>query len=434
MALSRYLKLFPWPENADQMLAFSCKRGSSALLPVELVSTLQKRRTVPSDTLALLEKLEFVSPDLSKEKEDVFSFRQELNRLSTSLSVAVILNMDCNFQCRYCYEGNQKEKVYMSDETADQLIAFIKKNTKAQIKKVTLDLYGGEPLLSRKRIISLAAALQPFLMDRGVKLQLTLVTNGSLLTPKAVNDLLPWNLSGCKVTIDGPAHNHNQFRPFKDGTPTYERIIHNVRQCCDLVKIGVGGNYTRKNFHLFPHLLDDLERQGLTPDKLASVKFDPVIQTTDKFKETQFCSGCASISEPWLAEASIFLRDEVLKRGYRMPKITPTPCMIDMENSFTVHYDGTIYKCLSLIGHTEYCVGDIWNGIQDYSRQYHLNHWQKEEKCGECTYLPLCFGGCRYMAFQRDGHMANVDCQKKYLDATLESFIKQDIRYQGQSS
>jgi len=429
MPLSHFLKLYPWPENHEQMLAYSTRRGSYALLPGQLVTALQQGQAVPPDTVALLEKLNFVTADRKQEKEDIFSFNQRLNRLSTVLSLAVIINMDCNFQCRYCYEGTQKDKLYMTDRTADQVVAFITERTVPQIKKVILDFYGGEPLLSSKRIISLAAALQPGLQDRGVVLELTLVTNGSLLTPRVVNELRPWGLTGCKVTLDGPAHNHNAFRPFKNGAPSYDLIVRNIKDCCELTRIGIGGNFTKDNYQPFPQLLDDLEEQGLTPDKLAMVKFDPVQQTTDMYADLKFCGGCASIEEPWLAEASLLLREEVLKRGYHTPKISPTPCMVDMENSFTIHYDGTLFKCVGMIGHQEYACGDIWSGIKDYRSQYHLDQWQKEEKCRECVYLPLCFGGCRFMAFQRDGHMAKVDCRQDYLDATLEAMLLQDVRY-----
>ena len=47
----------------------------------------------------------------------------------------------------------------------------------------------------------------------------------------------------------------------------------------------------------------------------------------------------------------------------------------------------------------------------------------------ECAYLPLCFGGCRYMTYVRDGNIDQLDCKKEYFDASLETLLKQDIRY-----
>ena len=66
--------------------------------------------------------------------------------------------------------------------------------------------------------------------------------------------------------------------------------------------------------------------------------------------------------------------------------------------------------------------------MTDYRDQYHLDHWLKEETCRECTYLPLCFGGCRFMALQRNGHMGDVECMREFYDASLEHLVKQDLQ------
>jgi uncharacterized protein len=93
-----------------------------------------------------------------------------------------------------------------------------------------------------------------------------------------------------------------------------------------------------------------------------------------------------------------------------------------------VNYDGLIYKCPGFIGKKGFEVGDLETGVRDYSSAYRLDIWKNEE-CAECEYLPLCFGGCRYMAFSRNGNMDSLDCKKEYLDASLETLVKQDIKY-----
>ena len=72
--------------------------------------------------------------------------------------------------------------------------------------------------------------------------------------------------------------------------------------------------------------------------------------------------------------------------------------------------------------------GDVRNGIDDYTRSYKLDLWKNHEECAECVYLPLCFGGCRYMTFIQKGTIDALDCRKDYLDATLETFIKQEVK------
>jgi uncharacterized protein len=82
------------------------------------------------------------------------------------------------------------------------------------------------------------------------------------------------------------------------------------------------------------------------------------------------------------------------------------------------------------VGHEQFKIGDIRQGIDKrYKKTHHLGHWQREADCRECEYLPLCFGGCRYMAYQREGSMTGVDCRKEFLDATLEKMLAQDLKY-----
>jgi uncharacterized protein len=73
-------------------------------------------------------------------------------------------------------------------------------------------------------------------------------------------------------------------------------------------------------------------------------------------------------------------------------------------------------------------VGDLETGIGNYAVSHNLDVWKKDE-CLDCAYLPLCFGGCRFLKMLRDGRIDDVDCRKKYLDETLEAFVRQDLRY-----
>ncbi len=133
------------------------------------------------------------------------------------------------------------------------------------------------------------------------------------------------------------------------------------------------------------------------------------------------------MSEAWLPEAAIFLRQQLMDYGWDPDGITPTPCMVDRNNTFTIHYDGNIYQCPALVGQDELVCGDIHQGIQNYSKQYQVKNWENHKACRNCLYLLLCFGGCRFMKYRKDLTM-DIDCKKNFLDETLESFVLQDIK------
>ncbi len=430
MHLSPFLKIFSLPEKNEDRLLFSTKSCALTLLSDETLAAVQAGKAAP-ETMDTIVRLGMVVADPVKEQQEMRDYLPTVNRLNPNLRVSVILGMACNFACVYCYEGSLKGSAAMSDATADQLIAHLLARFAAdQKKRLILDFYGGEPLLYISRITSLASQLKPAIEALGGTFNFTLVTNGSLFTPPVAKELVVLGLVNAKITIDGPADNHDRFRPFKGGQGSWDAIIANLMACRGLCAITLSGNYTLENHATFSSLLDTLAAAGFATTDFDSVQFFPVMQVNDRFANPEFTGGCCSNDEPWVHATSLMLREAIMQRGYNFPKLQPATCMVDIDDAFTVDHDGAIYKCVTLIGHPEFACGDIWHGMaQGWQEKYCVDHWQGKDQCRECEYLPLCFGGCRYMALQREGSMSGVDCQKDFLDATLEQMLMQDLKY-----
>lgn len=430
MKLSNYITTYPFDQMPGHILVYSTKKAAILLLREETWQAVERGGLSQEDEETLTKTGILVS-DREEEKREMSRMLDKLNERHSVLNISVIINLNCNFSCVYCYEGDMKGKSYMSQETADLLIAFIKEKFAQGKKTVNLDFYGGEPMLSRELIKYISQSLKPFIESRGGDYTFTLVTNGSLLKRESVQELVGLGLNLVKTTIDGPAEVHNKCRPFRSGSGSFDTIINSIKQTSDIVKIGIGGNYNRENYKEFPALLDFLREDGLTPDRVYTVKFAPVMnRPKDDVSPADYHDGCLSVNEPWLLEADALLRDEILKSGFNTPKIMPSPCQVEVRDYYVVNYDGTLYKCPALIGKKEFEIGSLEKGVKDYSDSHKLGNWKNSE-CLECAYLPLCFGGCRYMAFVRDGNIDKPDCKKPYFDAALETLIKQEIKYRN---
>ncbi|MBI5558838.1 MAG: geopeptide radical SAM maturase [Deltaproteobacteria bacterium] len=426
MLLSPYCIVRRHQSIPGQVLLFTAKTGALVLLPEADFLALQKGNPVPEQVEALID-MGFLVGDVKAERREVLGYLDDINRLNPNLTVAIVLGMECNFACRYCFEGEQKGRKSMDDATADQLVSFIKRCFTPDKKKLALQFYGGEPLLYTKRIVYLAKHLKPFVEERGAQLTIDLVSNGSLLTAKVVEELNPWGLDGVKVTIDGPPDNHNHYRPFKSGEKSFDIIVKNLKEVCGKTKIRLGGNFNEENYREFASVLDLLAQEGIGPDQVERVIFNIIVQVRDELTGNRYRGGCATVNEPWLREAALHVRAEVFRRGYVIPEIGPQPCGVEIDDAFTVHYDGSLYKCVTWVGHEQFKIGDVWQGVDEsYHQTHHVGHWQREEKCRQCVYLPLCFGGCRFMAYQRDGHMGRVDCQLEFFDAALGDMLLQE--------
>ncbi|OGW25618.1 MAG: putative geopeptide radical SAM maturase [Nitrospirae bacterium GWC2_42_7] len=428
MRLSRYCKIFQDKINSDSVLLFSTRNASKLSIPKNLLKEIESDKLSKEEKNTLTE-LGFLAKSHEHEKNELLGLMDELNSTNKTFKAIVVMNLDCNLACKYCFEGTRKGKFYMSRETADEFVEFVRNNiTSGGLDKINLIFYGGEPLLSIGHIIYISEKLETLCETEGTEYSFSLITNGTLLSPGIAERLKSLGLKSASVTLDGPREVHDIFRPYKTGKRSFDNIFKNVKNVCDIIDIQIGGNFTKDNYMQFPLLLDYLYEEGLSPDKISTVRFDPVINEGEGIMPPDFHDGCNSSDEPWLLEAGLFLREEIIKRGYNTPKITPGICMMELRDNMLINYNGDIYKCPGMISREEYKVGDIRTGVRDYRQSHYLDNW-KNEKCLNCEYLPLCFGGCRYMKLVRDGNMDGIDCKKPYLDAALEALVKQDIKY-----
>jgi uncharacterized protein len=428
MQLSRYLKTFHGPDQPGNHLLYSTRTLASVLVnDATLLAARESSLTEEEETT--LARLGILVKDRDEEQSVMRDILVNINTQRTVFSGIVVLNLDCNLACSYCYEDNFRGRHYMSSTTADLLVETIQHNQIEQGRNVTLTFYGGEPLLSIPLIKTISSKLQQAAEKQGTKFRFTLVTNGTLFSHGVAEDLLPLGLFGAKFTLDGPRHIHDQCRPFVSGKGSFDIIVNNIKEVCDLIALQLGGNFTRHNYHDFPLLLDHLLAEGITPDKLTPVLFTPVIPKAGNRVDADFGNSCVRDYEPWLTEASLYLREETLRRGYAAPKPKLSVCMVELENDMVVNYDGSLFKCPAFMAHDELRIGTLADGVNDYRVSHNMDIWKRNE-CLNCAYLPLCFGGCRQMTLSRNGKINEVDCRKGFYDAALEQIIRQDLKYQ----
>ncbi|MBK4714972.1 MULTISPECIES: anaerobic sulfatase maturase [Tenebrionibacter/Tenebrionicola group] len=134
----------------------------------------------------------------------------------------------CNIDCSYCFYL-EKEALYpernkdwrMSDETLER---YIRQYIEAQDGHVvTFAWQGGEPTMMGlpffRRVVELSAKYAG-----GKKIEHALQTNGILLNDEWARFFAEHHfLVG--VSIDGPAHLHNQYRVNRAGKGTHEKVM-----------------------------------------------------------------------------------------------------------------------------------------------------------------------------------------------------------------
>jgi uncharacterized protein len=427
MRLSNYLKIFSSHDAPGNLILYSTRRATVLRVPEKTIQRIETDALPEADREALA-RYGILVADPAKEKEELLNRFDEVNRMSKRFTAIVVLNLDCNLACGYCFEEGVRRKCAMPPEIANLLVAMIEREHIAKGRKVSIDFYGGEPLLTVDLIRSISTRLRKSCEEKGLPFEFSLVSNGTLLTCTLALELAALGMKAVKITLDGPREVHNQSRPFMSGKGSFDIIVNNILEIMDVTKVQIGGNFTRNNYREFPRLLDFLIEVGITPDKLHLVQFNQVTGRVGNASIPDYANACNCTDEPWLVEATIFLREEILKRGFPTPKPGPAGCMVEFANDLVINVDGAIYKCPAFVGRKGFAVGDLRSGVDNNVDAYNTAVWKNLE-CLDCAYLPQCFGGCRFLKFLRDGNIDSVDCWKNFLDATLESCIMQDLKY-----
>ncbi|SJZ65978.1 uncharacterized protein SAMN02745119_01282 [Trichlorobacter thiogenes] len=423
MPLSRYAISFPDPQRPGFTILYSTRKGSLVRVSEQLLTAITNN-TLTDEERATLQQLQLWTNDLDAERSEMAAIVDHTNSHAPLFSATVVLTLACNLACPYCFEEPFRDGQEMTEETGRVLVDYLIRNHLDQGRNVELRFYGGEPLMATTRLKEIATPLLAAAANAGKTFSFSLVTNATLLTRAMVEELLPLGLKSAIITLDGPPEIHDQQRPFVSGKGSFKTIIDNLAAVYDLVTIKPGGNFTRDNYRCFPEMLDLLLEAGIDPSRLGPVQFSPIHPKSGLFDP--HAAACVLPNEPWLIEANLFLREEILRRGFAMDKLQMGICMIDLEQTLVVNYDGSLYKCPSLMGWPEFCVGTLAEGVSDYQESHRLDIWKNDE-CLDCAYLPICFGGCRLLTLQKNGAIDTVECHRPMLDASLERLVLQDL-------
>ena len=147
MRLSTYLKIYPCPNTPGQFILYATRRGAVVRVPARTLRQIEEG-TLPRAECATLARLGVLVADPAAERVELLNRFGEANRLSRRFNAIVVMNLDCNLACPYCFEEGVRGRRYMAADTADTLVTMLERDHLSQGMEVSVDFYGGEPLLS----------------------------------------------------------------------------------------------------------------------------------------------------------------------------------------------------------------------------------------------------------------------------------------------
>ena len=359
---------------------------------IELPKNLINLETPDKNNAVVNQQLRnFIVKDKSDELKQMHYWLNSAVFQNTRLNITLMMTLDCNFRCIYCFEGwlNEKKEICELDEKefVEWLINLIKKY---YIKQVDLCFHGGEPTLESKKIYYIADKLRSFFDKNKIFYLFTAVTNGYLLTKKMADEFVSHSIKIVQITIDGVEEVHNKRRPLKNGGKTFTQIINNIKQFKNL-KCYVSIVYDSTNYDSLTELLYYFKRENMQNNInmiiLGEVK--PIIKDNEIFDE--------SLSQKKDAEIRLSLIKLITKLGFKVPfDLEYQLCTMKQKGSFVITPNKKIYKCISGVGQEEFYLTDLSKNIDPFSKQAKFLISESNQECLECQYFPICNSNCLY--------------------------------------
>ena len=440
MKLSRFTVSVPNYPTAKETLLFNTLTQSLVLVEEGLQKVLDRLPLTEdidqktSEYLKALEECGTVVGDEVDEDKVLRHWFDQLKYDTSTLEVVVLTTYACNFRCSYCVEEGVKGKIYMTPEVCRQTVEWLEgRLEEMNPKRLRVNFYGGEPLLNTPAIKTISRHLSTITENRGIVFESSIITNGALLKRELVKELVGYGLKGVKVTLDGDREAHNRKRPFRGGRGSFDIILRNICEVADTVKVNIGGNFDQENIESIPRLLDYLKGQHLE-ENLGIVEFKPIMGRLDDLRTPGGQNRlCQSFSEGGLAEEYLWLKKETVKKGFNTPTgLGISLCNLTGNNySAVIDPEGKIYKCPALVGYDEFVVGDI---SQDELNYRHTEFMTMDvwEKCQDCPYVPICAGGCRFLAYLQTGRFDQIACEKRFFEQVGAELLKLDYEKESE--
>ncbi|MFA6097420.1 MAG: radical SAM protein [Candidatus Paceibacterota bacterium] len=313
---------------------------------------------------------------------------------------SIMLNSDCNFKCFYCFESHSGE--YLNDTVSQKIELMMNKISKTA-KKISIDWYGGEPLLSFDKLRDLNGKFMEICKEDNVQYRTSITTNGYLLTPSVIEYLKTIPLSHLQITLDGPAETHDVCRPLKNGKPTFDSILENIKMAVDQkIEVMIRVNMTKINIDLISKLYKAIETHGLK--NRVQIMLRPVVSSSSNPCEAH------CLPEDVLAGRAADIYKQAAEDGWIVfPNVDKLQCMgfchAEFPGRFIIDTRGNLYRCGELFTPEE-AIGNISeNGElvldQDRSKQFIEKNPLNFPECKDCNIMPICMGGCNLKRFRK---------------------------------
>lgn len=381
----------------------------------------------------LAQKRIIATPEGSVTKPVVPSANSPVNTLVLHVTDA------CNLMCRYCYHHPEASReipqLSMELKVAKKAVDFLFEHS-GSLEDLVLVFFGGEPLLNLKLISQTITYANGKAKKEGKTVEYAMTTNGTLLTDKTIG-FLNENRIGITLSLDGDETEHDRFRRFPDGSPSYGVILPKIKKflCSDIPKPVVARVTLAKEAKNISRTLNHLLNLGFaevgfapvtTTDSSFQLDSHQMMQLLDQFQELTELFVKMALENRFLGFTNIIDLLVTLHEG----EVKQHPCGAGI-GLFSVDSQGRLFLCQRLTNDDSAMMGNVFDGFDrenlgNFRQASALSH---KKSCKGCWAASICAGGCYHEAKIREGDilLPNLHyCQwiKAWIEIGLNAYAR----------
>jgi len=317
------------------------------------------------------------------------------------MKMTINITEKCNMACEYCY---YRKKGHASARF-DVIKAAIDMSVR-QDKSTGICFFGGEPLLEKGLIEEAVAYTASIHKETGHKFYHKITTNGTLLDEPFLQLAKKANIA-IAVSHDGL---------MRTGGREYTDTANLNPEKLQMLLRYQPYAFTLTTVHpfsvnLFSDSVEWLFQQGFrylitSPAHGAHIPWD---EKSCDLLEEQY-QKLAQLYTKWTKAGGKFYLgafETKIASHIEGEKYVQKRCHIG-KDQLSVAVDGKIYPCVQFVGDPEYCIGDVWSGV-DVKRQTSLASIHcGASRCDDCAIRNRCIHTCGCMNRLETGSVDQV--------------------------
>ncbi len=335
----------------------------------------------------------------------------------------------CDLCCEYCFykdeAAHRETQNYgiMDKGTREALI----RNALSCTQECVFAFQGGEPVLAGLDWFREFVRYVEMEKTQRQKVYYTIQTNGMLID-EAWLDFLKENHFLVGLSLDGTEEIHNKYRKDSRGQGTFDQVYETAKK---IQKRGIELNIltvlTGKSAKRVEEIYNFFKREGFIYQQYIPC-LDPLGENHGDFPYSihpaEYETALKTLFDLWFQDTvrggTYFIRQfenwMMLLTGGE-PEACSMCGRCTMQN--VIEANGNVYPC-DFYALDEHLAGNVKEysfeelGKRAENMAFLKNAEQRDWKCGECRYYPLCRGGCRREVFFDGKNYCQYFCEAYY--------------------